>query len=592
MLTFALFVVVCASDPTPDRRVEWVRANASPIRAIEPLAGDAVDDFADLRPLQALIGDATIVGLGEATHGTREFTTLRRRIVRYLATECGFDVLALEGNFAEGERLFELVRGAPGSLNDATRDLAFWCWTTRELEAVFEDARARTASGAPLDVVGIDMQLPRASIDHVLGFLATHDVALEARVRALYATAQQSAIQHGTVCCALPIDAMGGATLRISAWLRTEDVGAGDVQLFARADGPSGFLARGTMEPEFAGGSRPFTQVSVLIGLPDPTTRVQFGVILRGGRGKVWIDDIGVEADGRAMPLPFDASFEPGVEPGVEPVVESASAPPSAPAADVPTSSLAAWSSALAGRTPSARHAFAIDDRVARSGTHSLCVSAIDGAEPPTPEQARDAATTALKAIEVGLSTTTEAAAARALRHARVVVQGFTWAADETRASREVAMADNLAWWREQLGPGTKVIVWAHNGHIARSPDALGDVLARRFGSDYVAIAPTTGRGRYRAEAPLGIDVFDLATPPRASIEATLLRSGASACLLDLRRARTDAAAAWLLEERPFRFIGTEGTDDQFQPMVLPDAFDGVLWIADTTPTTPLGAGP
>lgn len=586
MFTLAVLVAVCAFDPSPDRHAEWIRANAAPLRAIEPVADDAVDDFADLRPLKSLIGDASIVGLGEATHGTREFTTLRRRIVRYLATECGFDVLALEGNFAEGERLFELVRGAPGSLNDATRDLAFWCWTTRELEAVFEDARARTAKGTAFDVVGIDMQMPRKSIDHVLTFLASADAALEARVRGLYATAEQSAIRHGTVCCALPIDAMGGATLRVSAWLRTEDVGAGDVQLFARVDGPSGFLARGVMEPEFAAGSRPFTQVSVLVGLPDPATRVQFGVLLRGTRGKVWIDDVSVEADGRAMPLPFDASFEPIVATAADPSSSTTNAE-----APTPTNALAALSPALVGRTPSARHAFALDDRVARSGTHSLCLSTIADAEPPTPEQARDAAAEALREIEARLVAATDDASARALQHARVVVQGFTWAADATRASREVAMADNLAWWRERLGPGTKVIVWAHNGHLARSPGALGDVLARRFGADYVAIATTTGRGRYRAEAPLGIDVFDLTPPPRASAEAALLGSGSTACLLDLRRARKDPEAAWLLEERPFRFIGVEGTDDQFQPLVLPDAFDGVLWIADTTPTTPLGAG-
>lgn len=618
MLALASLVLLVATDTELERRAQWLRSHVAAIRSVEPAADGVPDDFADLAPLKALIGDATIVGLGEATHGTREFTTLRRRIVRYLAQECGFGVIALEGNFAEGERLFEWVRGAPGSLTDATRDLTFWCWTTREFEAVFADARERSAAGRPLDVVGIDMQLPRASIDVVLGHLATEDPATCAKVRELYALAEQSAIAYGTVCAELPIDAMGGATLRVSAWLRTEDVAAGDVQLFARAEGRSGFLARGTMEREMAGGTQPFTRVSMLLGIPDPTTRVQFGVLLRGGRGKVWIDDLSVEADGRAMPLPFDGSFEPAPElsssqsltadaaeptatpqpapnpqpaQGTQPAAQSPPVQPTPTTSETPTVS-PALRAALPGRTASARHAFVLDVGVARSGSHSLRLFALDAAEPPTAQAAREAADAALAAVIALFGARTDEVAARVTQHARVVAQGFTWAADPTRASREVAMADNLAWWRDRIGAGTKVIVWAHNGHVGRSGGSLGDVLTQRFGADYVAIATTTGRGRYRAEAPLGIDVFDLVTPPRASLEAALLASSVEAGLLDLRRARDDARAAWLREERLFRFIGIEGTDDQFQPLVLHSEFDGVLWIADTTPTTPLRDAP
>lgn len=602
MNAWLLLALLLPSDTSADARLHSIREYLHPIRAIEPAAAGVADDFADLMPLKAMIGEARIVGLGEGTHGTREFTTLRHRIARFLATECGFDVIAIEGNFAEGERLFELVRGAPGSLTDATRDLAFWCWTTRELEAVFEDARglsAATPTATRLDVVGIDMQLPRASIETVLADLERRDPITERRVRASYAAAEQSTIRHGTASAELPIEAMGGATLQITAWLRTEDVGAGDVQLFARADGPSGFLARSVMDEELPGGTRDFTRVSVLLGLPDPTTRVQFGVLVRGERGTVWIDDVTVLADGRVLPLAFDGSFELAAPPDApQPPQPSGSVPPAAstsasttdsavnPAA--PASELA-LKPALAGRTPSARHALELDATGGRSGSRCIRLSTLSDAKVTSAAEAANAANDALAAIDALLGATPDDAARRMRQHARVVAQGFAWNADPTRLSREVAMADNLAWWRERLGPDTKIIVWAHNGHIGRDAGALGDVLAQRFGKDYVAFATATGRGRYRAEAPLGIDVFDLATPPRTSVESTLLRSGSSACVLDLRRADADARATWLADDVPFRFIGIEGTDDQFQPTRLTRSFDGLLWIAETSPTTPLG---
>src|SRR5262249_29883955 len=52
--------------------ISWLKANALPLASVEPGA-----DFKDLEQLRPLIGDARIVSLGEATHGTREFFQLK-----------------------------------------------------------------------------------------------------------------------------------------------------------------------------------------------------------------------------------------------------------------------------------------------------------------------------------------------------------------------------------------------------------------------------------------------------------------------------------------------------------------------------------
>ena len=62
-------------------------------RISRPLRGPA-----DLDPLLDLIGDARLVLLGEASHGTSEYYTWRASLSRRLITEKGFAFLAVEGD--------------------------------------------------------------------------------------------------------------------------------------------------------------------------------------------------------------------------------------------------------------------------------------------------------------------------------------------------------------------------------------------------------------------------------------------------------------------------------------------------------------
>lgn len=58
---------------------------AHPLRTVEP-----VGDTRDLRPRGRMVGDARVVGLGEATHSSYDFFTLRHRVFRHLVEREGF----------------------------------------------------------------------------------------------------------------------------------------------------------------------------------------------------------------------------------------------------------------------------------------------------------------------------------------------------------------------------------------------------------------------------------------------------------------------------------------------------------------------
>ena len=59
----------------------------------------------DLDVLMQAIGDARIVLLGEASHGTSEYYTWRAAITKRLIQEKGFDFIAVEGEWADSYRV-------------------------------------------------------------------------------------------------------------------------------------------------------------------------------------------------------------------------------------------------------------------------------------------------------------------------------------------------------------------------------------------------------------------------------------------------------------------------------------------------------
>ncbi|MGW6244611.1 erythromycin esterase family protein [Streptomyces roseolus] len=84
-------------------------------RAAHPLRStDPGGRTADLRALSRMVGDAKVVGLGEATHGSHEFFAMKERVFRHLVEERGFTTFALEMSWSAGLRIDEYLQGGPG----------------------------------------------------------------------------------------------------------------------------------------------------------------------------------------------------------------------------------------------------------------------------------------------------------------------------------------------------------------------------------------------------------------------------------------------------------------------------------------------
>src|SRR5881227_2771586 len=95
----------------------------------QPLDGGSNDYDA----LLELIGDARIVLLGEASHGTHEFYFERAQITKRLIAEKNFTALAIEADWPDASRVHRYVRGAgdDNSANEALsgfRRFPTWMW--------------------------------------------------------------------------------------------------------------------------------------------------------------------------------------------------------------------------------------------------------------------------------------------------------------------------------------------------------------------------------------------------------------------------------------------------------------------------------
>lgn len=156
--TAAAAATTGAVPQTSDVSTELDRI-AHSLRSTEPDA-----PAAGLRSLGAMIGDARVVGFGEATHGSHEFFTMKHRVFRYLVEEKGFTTFALEASWSGGLLIDAFVqgRGDGDARRLVRRVMAGSPWQRREFADLIEWMRAYNRSGPqhPVHFVGTDLGFP------------------------------------------------------------------------------------------------------------------------------------------------------------------------------------------------------------------------------------------------------------------------------------------------------------------------------------------------------------------------------------------------------------------------------------------------
>jgi protein-L-isoaspartate(D-aspartate) O-methyltransferase len=133
-------------------------------------------DTADLNPLLERIGDARIVLLGEATHGTSEFYRVRDRLSRELISKKGFRFIAIEGDWPDAAHIDHYVRHLEYLSSEWTAFARFpiWMWRNEEVRSFVDWLRTYNSVQKPPDRVsfhGLDLYSLYDSIRAVLRYL-------------------------------------------------------------------------------------------------------------------------------------------------------------------------------------------------------------------------------------------------------------------------------------------------------------------------------------------------------------------------------------------------------------------------------------
>jgi erythromycin esterase len=129
------------------------------------LAGDdpALASHRDLEPLGRLIGEASVVGLGETYHTSGGFYRMKHRIFRYLVEELGFRAFAIESLWQGAESAAAYVRTCQGTAQQAIRD-HINVWQSSEyadlVQWMCEWNRAHDDPADKLTLFGFDIQQP------------------------------------------------------------------------------------------------------------------------------------------------------------------------------------------------------------------------------------------------------------------------------------------------------------------------------------------------------------------------------------------------------------------------------------------------
>jgi erythromycin esterase len=169
-------------DSAPE--IKWLQENAVPFKTTEPGTG-----YEDLMLLKEIIGDARIVALGEATHGTSEFFTMKHRIVEFLVDEMGFSIFVIEASWPESSLVNDYVQTGEGDPAELLDGLYFWTWDTEEIlnMITWMQAHNENPGTAPrVSFFGYDVKYPSMAMDSVVTYLHKVDPEAIPYVDSLY----------------------------------------------------------------------------------------------------------------------------------------------------------------------------------------------------------------------------------------------------------------------------------------------------------------------------------------------------------------------------------------------------------------------
>lgn len=137
-------------------------------------------DYSDLDVLVEAVGNAKYVLLGEASHGTSDFYTLRAEFSKRLIKEKGFSFIAVEGDWPSCYRVNRYIKNDPDSDSTAREAMQSfnrwptWMWANEEMIPLFDwlkDYNSANKRKQNVGFYGLDVYSLWESMEEIIRYL-------------------------------------------------------------------------------------------------------------------------------------------------------------------------------------------------------------------------------------------------------------------------------------------------------------------------------------------------------------------------------------------------------------------------------------
>ncbi|MFC5045583.1 erythromycin esterase family protein [Aquimarina hainanensis] len=118
--------------------------------------------------------DIRIVGYGEDTHGTSEFTILAKELMHYLSEKQGFKICIIETGFGEGQYLNDYIQGKRDDLKSILDNHnTSWRYETKEFIELMNQLKEYNQNHLDkIHLYGCEMQIVLADINRIREYLS------------------------------------------------------------------------------------------------------------------------------------------------------------------------------------------------------------------------------------------------------------------------------------------------------------------------------------------------------------------------------------------------------------------------------------
>ncbi|CAF3573475.1 unnamed protein product [Adineta steineri] len=171
------------------------------------------DKISDYDSILSAIGDAEIVMIGEASHGSHEFYSHRAEITKRLIQEKGFTIIACEADWPPAYRVNRWVKGISSSTikdaNDALKDFTrfpSWMWRNtvvldfiswlRDYNEQLDEQKKK------IGFFGLDLYSLQSSREEVINYLENNAPDLAKLARKNYRCFEKYSDEHEYGVCA------------------------------------------------------------------------------------------------------------------------------------------------------------------------------------------------------------------------------------------------------------------------------------------------------------------------------------------------------------------------------------------------------